>query len=60
MRCIDDIPKGAFVCTYSGRLMTEEQANKVSIFIAIRTLARFLRMAIAMATNISPNWITSK
>ena len=27
LRCLDDIPKGAFICTYAGLLMTEEQSD---------------------------------
>ncbi len=28
LRCLDDIPKGAFICVYSGHLLTEEQSDK--------------------------------
>jgi histone-lysine N-methyltransferase SETDB1 len=27
LRCLDDVPKGAFICTYAGLLMTEEQSD---------------------------------
>lgn len=27
IRCSDDIPKGAFVCVYSGHIWDEEEAN---------------------------------
>ena len=29
LRCLDDIPKGSFVCTYVGNILNEEMANKV-------------------------------
>ncbi|XP_071476179.1 histone-lysine N-methyltransferase SETDB1-like [Diadema antillarum] len=28
IRCLDDIPKGMFVCTYAGQIWDEEEANK--------------------------------
>ena len=28
MRCINDIPKGEFICVYAGELLTEEKANE--------------------------------
>jgi histone-lysine N-methyltransferase SETDB1 len=28
VRCIDDVPKGSFICCYAGQLLTEEDANK--------------------------------
>ena len=28
LRCKDDIPKGSFVCTYAGQILTEDMANK--------------------------------
>jgi histone-lysine N-methyltransferase SETDB1 len=27
LRCLDDIPKGTFVCTYAGHLLTEEMSD---------------------------------
>ena len=27
LRCLDDIPKGTFICTYAGLLLTEEQSD---------------------------------
>ena len=27
LRCLDDIPKGAFICTYTGHLLTEKCAE---------------------------------
>ena len=27
LRCLDDIPKGTFICTYAGEIMTEEQSD---------------------------------
>ena len=27
MRCLDDIPKGQFICTYTGHLITEEESD---------------------------------
>ena len=29
LRCLDDIPKGTFVCTYTGDIHTDAGANKV-------------------------------
>ncbi|XP_065646369.1 histone-lysine N-methyltransferase SETDB1 isoform X7 [Hydra vulgaris] len=31
LRCIDDIPKGTFVCTYAGQVLNEQTANKEGI-----------------------------
>ena len=31
IRCLDDIPKGTFVCTYSGDIHTDAGANKVTV-----------------------------
>ena len=31
IRCLNDIPQGAFICIYAGKLLTEEEANKVNI-----------------------------
>ena len=28
LRCIDDIPKGAFICTYTGQVLNEQTANR--------------------------------
>ncbi|XP_041471640.1 histone-lysine N-methyltransferase eggless-like isoform X1 [Lytechinus variegatus] len=28
IRCLDDIPKGMFVCTYAGQIWNEEEANR--------------------------------
>jgi len=28
IRCLDDIPKGEFICVYSGHVLTEQEANK--------------------------------
>ena len=28
IRCLDDIPKGQFICVYAGQLLTEQEANK--------------------------------
>ncbi|XP_078669542.1 histone-lysine N-methyltransferase SETDB1-like isoform X2 [Branchiostoma floridae x Branchiostoma belcheri] len=28
IRCLDDIPQGAFICIYAGQLLTEDTANK--------------------------------
>lgn len=28
VRCIDDIPKGTFICTYTGQILTEHTANR--------------------------------
>lgn len=33
IRCINDIPKGAFICIYAGALLTEKMANEVCIFL---------------------------
>lgn len=30
LRCINDIPRGSFVCVYAGHLLTEAKANEVS------------------------------
>lgn len=27
LRCLDDLPKGVFVCTYEGEILTESQAD---------------------------------
>jgi histone-lysine N-methyltransferase SETDB1 len=27
LRCLDDLPKGAFVCTYAGHLLTDTMSN---------------------------------
>ena len=27
IRCLDDIPKGQFICVYAGQLLTEQEAN---------------------------------
>lgn len=32
IRCINDIPQGAFICIYAGALLTEQMANEVSLF----------------------------
>ena len=29
LRCLDDIPKGTFVCTYSGDIHTDDSADEV-------------------------------
>ena len=29
IRCLDDIPKGGFICVYAGQLLTESIANEV-------------------------------
>ena len=29
LRCLDDIPKGMFVCTYSGDIHTDDSADEV-------------------------------
>ncbi|XP_046453809.1 histone-lysine N-methyltransferase SETDB1-like isoform X2 [Daphnia pulex] len=28
IRCLDDIPKGQFICVYAGQLLTEQEANE--------------------------------
>eukprot|EP00795_Rhopilema_esculentum_P011410 gene11410-21609_t len=28
LRCLDDIPRGTFICTYSGQILNEEMADK--------------------------------
>uniref|UniRef100_T1IYR1 Histone-lysine N-methyltransferase n=1 Tax=Strigamia maritima TaxID=126957 RepID=T1IYR1_STRMM len=28
LRCLDDLPKGCFVCIYAGQLLTEQEANE--------------------------------
>ena len=28
IRCLDDIPKGEFICVYAGHLLTEQEANE--------------------------------
>ena len=28
VRCLDDIEKGTFICSYTGLLMNEEQSNE--------------------------------
>ena len=34
LRCLDDIPRGTFICTYSGQILNEEMADKViSLFV---------------------------
>lgn len=30
LRCINDVPRGSFVCVYAGHLLTEAKANEVS------------------------------
>lgn len=30
IRCLNDIPQGAFICVYAGHLLTEHEANEVS------------------------------
>ena len=32
LRCVDDIPKGTFVCTYAGQVLNEQTANKEGSF----------------------------
>lgn len=27
IRCLDDIPKGEFICVYAGQLLTDQEAN---------------------------------
>lgn len=29
IRCLNDIPQGAFICVYAGHLLTEQEANEV-------------------------------
>ena len=29
LRCLDDIPKGGFICIYAGQLLTDTGANEV-------------------------------
>ena len=33
LRCLDDIPRGTFICTYSGQILNEEMADKVGFLI---------------------------
>ena len=28
LRCLDDIPKGGFICIYAGQLLTDQGANE--------------------------------
>ncbi len=28
MRCLDDLPKGCFICVYTGLLLSEDEANE--------------------------------
>ncbi len=28
IRCLDDIPKGGFICVYAGHLLTDQEANE--------------------------------
>lgn len=39
LRCVDDIPRGTFICTYAGQVLNEHTANRegIKMFIA-RTL----------------------
>lgn len=30
LRCLNDIPQGAFICVYAGNLLTEQEANEVN------------------------------
>lgn len=30
IRCVNDVPKGTFICIYAGHLLTEQNANEVS------------------------------
>lgn len=27
IRCLDDVPKGEFICVYAGQLLTDQEAN---------------------------------
>ena len=31
IRCLDDIPKGQFICVYAGEVLNEQEANKDGI-----------------------------
>lgn len=33
LRCINDVPRGSFVCIYAGHLLTEAKANEVRIYL---------------------------
>ena len=35
LRCLDDIPCGTFITTYSGQLLTEADANEVTGFLLV-------------------------
>ena len=28
IRCLDDIPRGGFICVYAGQLLTDQEANE--------------------------------
>lgn len=32
LRCLNDIPKGTFICIYAGHLLTEQKANEVCFY----------------------------
>lgn len=32
LRCINDVPRGSFVCIYAGHLLTEAKANEVRTY----------------------------
>ena len=38
LRCLDDIPRGTFICTYSGQILNEEMADKVFYFLLLSSL----------------------
>jgi len=31
LQCVDDIPKGTFICTYAGQVLNEQTANREGI-----------------------------
>lgn len=66
LRCLDDIPKGTFVCTYTGDIHTDAGANKVcdchqSMHHVIHVYAScdpiFYRRGTAKGMNILQSWI---
>lgn len=66
IRCINDIPQGAFICIYAGALLTDQMANEVGggdsglFFRVPNWFLSVFRAASVTATSIWPNWTTSR
>lgn len=62
LRCINDIPRGSFVCVYAGHLLTEAKANEVinnfkGIFIQFPLNYFTFRVVKMLVMSILLNWI---